>query len=223
MYLFDARIVAANGAALADGRFSFLPDADNQVELVVPDGDQVAVEIDERVVCIRLVQRAERKADGFFAVEYADVMLTTELVTSRILGDQSFARSLEAKWVGPSGHARVLRRLESVQAADPTTLANTTLALHSMTLRSKLCPSGLQVAMTADAGGVVTVGRGGSEMMPRGKIEVAFILSWSWIAIRGWLLARLRPFENPLSAIASTRRSIDPRYLGYDGLMWRLI
>lgn len=186
MYLFDAKIVAADNSGLTTGRFVFHPDLNSEIAFAIPETAIVAIEVNERVIHIRPVLQATRRGDGFFDVDNSHIVFSSEKITSQILGDRSSAGhtgSLEAVWTGSVG---VLCGPCSGNLDDH---ANSVLtSLRRLTLRTSLCDGGLYVSIVGEIGGVIFVGNMPPRAAPKGSIEIEFTLSWDWIAIRGWSL-----------------------------------
>jgi hypothetical protein len=80
MYVFDAKIVAADNAALIAGIFVFHPDPDSESTYSNPSATLIAVEINEQVTHIRPVAHAKRRVDGF-EVEGDGMMFSSEKIT----------------------------------------------------------------------------------------------------------------------------------------------
>ncbi len=186
MYLFDAKIVAADNSGLAAGRFIFHPDPDSEISFAVPETAIVAVEVNERVTHIRPVLRATRRWDGFFDVDSSHTVFSSEKITSHILGDRAspgHAGALEAVWTGSVG---LLTGPCSGNLGDPAKSIVT--SLRRLTLRTSLCDGGLYVSVVGEIGGTIFVGNTPPRATPKGRIEIELTLSWDWIAIRGWSL-----------------------------------
>jgi hypothetical protein len=66
MYVFDAKIVAADSSYLAAGRFVFHRDPGSEIAFAIPETAIVAVEVNEGVTHLRPVLQARRRGDGFF-------------------------------------------------------------------------------------------------------------------------------------------------------------
>jgi hypothetical protein len=186
MYLFDAKIVAADNSGLTTGRFVFHPDPDSEITFAIPETAIVAVEVNEWTIHIRPVLQATRRRDGFFDVDDSHIVFSSEKITSHILGDRSSAGhtgSLEAVWTGSVG---LLRGPCSGNLDDHI---NSVLAsLRRLTLRTSLRDGGLYVSVVGEIGGVIFVGNKPPQAVPKGSIEIEFTLSWDWIAMRGWSL-----------------------------------
>jgi hypothetical protein len=186
MYLYDAQIVSADSAALVQGRFSFHPDLDSETTFAIPETDFLAVEINERVMHVRPVSRAMQREDGFFDVDETGTSFSSEQVTSHVLGDRTspgFVCALEAVWTGRAGTLR-----GACQSSSDRPPERATTSLKHLTLRSRLTDVGLQVWLAGEIGGAIFVGNAPPKVFPKGRIEIEFVLSWAWIAVRGWSL-----------------------------------
>jgi hypothetical protein len=218
MYLFDAKIVAADNSGLTAGRFVFHPDPDSEVAFAVPETAIVAVEVNERVTHIRPVLQATRREDGFFDVDNSHIVFSSEKITSHILGDRvspGHAGDLEAVWTGSVG---LLTGPCSGNLGDPAKSMLT--SLRRLTLRTSLCDGGLHVSVIGEIGGVIFVGDTPPRAAPKGRIEIEFTLSWDWIAIRGWSLIWEMPTRAELQ-IKTERKtgSENPRH--FESLVFR--
>jgi hypothetical protein len=186
MYVFDAKIVAADGSCLVAGRFVFHRDPDSEIGFAVPETTIVAVEVNERVTHLRPVLQATRRVDGFFEVDSSNIVFSSEKITSHILGDRvspGHAGALDAVWTGSVG---LLTGPCSGNLGDPGKSMLT--SLRRLTLRTSLCDDGLHVSVVGEIGGVIFVGNTPPRTTPKGRIEIEFTLPWEWIAARGWSL-----------------------------------
>ena len=218
MYVFDARIVAADSSCLAAGRFVFHRDPDSEMAFAIPETTIVAVEVNERVIHLRPVLQATRRRDGFFEVDNSRIAFSSEKITSHILGDRgspSHAGALEAVWTGSVG---LLTGPCSGNVSDP---ANSMLtSLCRLTLRSSLCDGGLCVSVVGEIGGAIFVGNTPPRATPKGRIEIEFMLPWDWIAIRGWSLIWEMPTRSePQVKAKSKSGSENPRH--FESLVFR--
>jgi hypothetical protein len=218
MYLFDAKIVAADNSGLTAGRFVFHPDPDSEIAFAVPETAIVAVEVNERVTHIRPVLQATRRWDRFFDVGNSHTVFSSEKITSHILGDwvsPGHAGALEAVWTDSVG---ILTGQCSGNLDDPAKSMLT--SLRRLTLRTSLCDGGLHVSVIGEIGGVIFVGNTPPRATPKGRIEIEFTLSWDWIAIRGWSLIWEMPTRAAPQIKAEGKSGIEnPRH--FEGLVFR--
>ncbi len=218
MYLFDAKIVAADNSGLAAGRFIFHPDPDSEISFAVPETAIVAVEMNEGVTHIRPVLQATRRWDGFFDVDSSHTVFSSEEITSHILGDRvspGHAGALEAVWTGPVG---ILTGPCSGNLSDPAKSMVT--SLRRLTLRTSLCDGGLYVSVVGEIGGTIFVGNTPPRATPKGRIEIEFTLSWDWIAIRGWSLIWEMPTRSE-PQIKAERKSGGENPRHFESLVFR--
>ncbi len=218
MYLFDAKIVAADGSGLAVGQFVFHRDLDSEISFAIPKTTVIAVEVNERVTHIRPVLQATRREDGFFEVDNSHIVFSSEKITSHILGDRvspGHAGALEAVWTGSVG---LLTGPCSGNLGDPGKSMLT--SLRRLTLRTSLSDGGLYVSAVGEIGGVIFVGNTPPQTTPKGRIEIEFTLPWEWIAARGWSLIWEMPARSETQIKAEGRSEIgDPRH--FESLVFR--
>ena len=191
MHVFDARVVAVDGAALVAGTLTFFPNADNATAPVRDPAALLSVEIGEHVTHIQPVSRALQRADGFFDVEYGGARFSSEKITSRTLAPLStpnLGGQQETVWTRASGILHLPRTWD--QGALGSYLHS---SLGRLRFLSSLSEDGLDIWLSGEIDGVVFVGNSAPESMPKGRVEIAFTLPWSWIAIRGWQLLWAMP------------------------------
>jgi len=191
MHVFDARVVAVDGAALVAGTLTFFPNADNATAPVREPAELLSVEIGKHVMHIRPVSRALQRADGFFDVEYGGARFSSEKITSTMLAPLrtlNLGGRQETVWAGASGILHLPCTLD--QGARGNYLHS---SLGRLRFLSSLSEDGLEIWLSGEIDGVVFVGNTAPESMPKGHVEITFTLPWSWIALKGWQLLWAMP------------------------------